>query len=237
MEERVLNDLPPNSIDVAIDVGAALGSYCWILNRKAKTVYAFEPGEEHGNYLAVNIGGTRIVLTRAAVGDSAKTVNMFTAGTDEHARHAATLNRNNPVAAETNVRIRQVEQVSLDGFFADNLGKRSVDLLKVDVEGYENAVFRGAVKLLGTHHPLVICEIEERHNADYRETFALLRSLGYITYVYRDGAYRIFEGDAIRDMQQEDALEARLSGQHDARTNVYINNFVFQHPQSRVKVA
>lgn len=238
MEQHFLNDLPANSIDVAIDVGAALGPYSWILNRKARQVFAFEPGEKHGHFLEVNVAGTRVKLVRAAVGDTFKTVHMYTPGSDTHALHSATLSQSNPVAAHSNVIIRKVDQVTLDGLFENKLGEdRSVDVLKVDVEGYENAVFRGAVALLQIHHPLVICEIEARHDPAYRKTFELLRSLGYKSFIFRAGGYRLFEGDNILEFQSDEALQERLSRHYDPVTNAYLNNFVFQHPLSRLKVA
>lgn len=238
MELRFLNDQPAGSIDVAIDVGAALGPYSWVLNRRARQVFAFEPGEQHGRFLEANVTGTRITLVRAAVGDEFKTVNMYTAGSDTHAFHSATLSQSNPVAAKSGATIRQVEQVTLDGFFADELDTdRTVDVLKVDVEGYENAVFRGAQELLRMYHPLVICEIEARHDPEYHKTFELLRSLGYKSYIFRDGGYRLFDGDTIHQFQSAEALKERLSGRYNPAKNEYFNNFVFQHPQSRVKVA
>jgi hypothetical protein len=40
IEMRLLHEIQPGLIDVAVDVGAALGSYSWILNRISKQVYA-----------------------------------------------------------------------------------------------------------------------------------------------------------------------------------------------------
>ena len=107
----------------------------------------------------------------------------------------------------------------------------------VDVEGYELDVFLGAEKVIARHHPLIFCEIERRHNPDYARTFALLRSHGYLSFVFNGGGPRLFDGDTIDKLQSDVALAARLSGTYDSRHNAYINNFVFQHPASRIKVA
>ena len=129
-------------------------------------------------------------------------------------------------------------QVSLDGYLLGSRDAgRSIDLLKVDVEGYEFEVFRGAQKLIEKHHPLVICEVEARHDPEYLRTFNFLRGLGYSVYVFQGRAFRLFEEDDIRPLQSAAALEVRLSGRYDPASNVYINNFTFQHPLSRIKVA
>lgn len=236
-EMRFLGGLPAGACDIAVDVGAATGSYAWILNRISRQVFAFEPGEAHHRALSLVQGGTRIELVKAAVGATEGTVNMYTPGEDTHALHSATLSKVNPVAGQADVTVRQVPQISLDSYF---LGKRdtgrSIDLLKVDVEGYEFDVFRGAEGLIKRHHPLIICEIEARHDPEYLRTFNFLRGLGYAVYVFRDGGFRVFAEDDIQPLQSHAALEVRLSDHYDPANNVYVNNFTFQHPLSRVKV-
>lgn len=237
IEMRFLHSLPPTSVDIAIDVGAAHGSYAWILNRKARRVYSFEPGQQHADYLEASVAGTRIELVKAAVGSSCGRVSMYTPGTDSDALHSATLSTSNPVIEVSATQVRQVDQVTLDDFFVDKLDSgRSIDILKVDVEGYELQVFEGAQALLARHHPLVFCEIEARHNAAYGRVFGLLRGLGYRCFVHREGAFKPFDGERIEPLQTAKDLQVRLSRDHDPSTNRYINNFVFQHASSRIKV-
>jgi FkbM family methyltransferase len=237
VEMHFLNALGRDSIDVALDVGAALGSYTWILNRKSRQVFAFEPGMPYGQILQRLTAGTRVRVVCAAVGSCRATVAMYTPGSDMHALHSATLSVGNPVVALGTTRAREVEQVSLDEFLDQNMDAgRRVDFLKVDVEGYELEVFKGARRLIDRHHPLIVCEIEQRHNAAYADIFRLLRTLGYRVYVFRQGGFQPFDGDAIEPLQSAQALQARLAGRYDPANNPYINNFVFQHPQSRIQV-
>jgi len=237
-EMRFLHKLSAGSIDMAIDVGAAMGSYSWILNRVSNRVFAFEPGIIHNRYLKTVSFFTNIEVIQAAVGSTCESVSLYTPGSDSNALHSATVSQGNPVAGLDETTVNQVDQISLDSFFEElPIANRSIDLLKVDVEGYELEVFRGAVELLSKHHPLIICEIEARHNPRYTEVFSLLTGLEYSCYIYRSGGFEVFTGSSIEDLQKEIDLEFRLSENYDPESNLYINNFVFQHPQSNIKVA
>lgn len=237
VEMRFINSLPRGSVDVSIDVGAALGAYAWILNRVSNCVYAFEPGRVHYGYLRNVNYLTNISLIRAAVGSVAGDVNLYTPGTDTNARHSATVSEHNPIIDVNAAYVDRVSQVKLDEFLSSALpANRSVDILKVDVEGYELEVFIGAEKTLNTFHPLIICEIEARHNSEYAKVFELLCTLGYESYIYRDGQYQLYDGKNIEELQSASDLDARLQGNYDPASNKYINNFVFQHKLSKIKV-
>ena len=237
VEMRYLNSLHRGAIDVAVDVGAATGSYAWILNRKSRLVICYEPGNVHSRMLESVSFGTRIRVVRAAVGDTNGVAEMYTPGFDSNALHSATLNRNNPVVNQPSTQVRKVKQVTLDSQFDKEIAPgRRVDVVKIDVEGHELEVFRGAQKLIAHHHPLIFCEIEKRHNMNYAAVFGLMRSMGYTSYVFRGGRYLRFDGIEIGHLQTEAALAARLRGDYDLKSNAYTNNFVFQHSKSRIKV-
>ena len=214
-----------------------MGSYSWILNRVSREVYAFEPAPLYNRYLSRVVFGTNINVIRAAVGSVCGRVRLYTPGLDANALHSATLSRGNPVINVTGTHVDEVDQITLDTFLGERLRPgRTVDVLKVDVEGYEVEVFKGSLETLSTHHPLIICEIEARHNPDYAETFGILRTLGYRCYIFRAGTFESFFGQGIEDLQLENDLRVRTGGNYDPNANRYINNFVFQHPQSRIKV-
>ena len=237
VEMKFLNELPGDSVDVAIDVGAALGSYSWILNRKSKMVLAFEPGAVHNAYLSRLVFATNINVIRSAVGSVNADVNMFTPGSDTNAFHSATLSQTNPVVSTDDIKIDLVKQIRIDDYLSNYLtANRTVDILKVDVEGYELEVFQGANETLKTHHPLIICEIEARHNENYQAVFELLLNLGYSCYIFRSGKIELYSDKRIEDLQLESDLKIRIGKDYLPGDNKYINNFVFQHPLTRIKV-
>ena len=237
-ELRMIDALPAGAIDCAIDVGAALGGYAWVLGRKARKVICYEPGQVHGDYLESAIGRGNIMLVRAAAGSEPGELDMYTPGGDTDARHMATLSRDNPVIATPGTSVRRVPVVTLDADVPARIGRDArIDLLKVDVEGFENAVLAGAAGLIAGHLPLVIAEIESRHNPAWRAAFDQLAAIGYRAHFWRDGAYCTFDGGDIARLQLAEDLAERLGPGHDLATNRYINNFVFQHPDTRIKFA
>jgi FkbM family methyltransferase len=139
-EMAFLHSLPPHSVDVAVDVGAAMGGYAWLLDRVSNQVIAFEPGAWHFDYLSGLLFATNIKLVNAALGAYTGEAELYTAGEGEHARHAATLNTSNPIAHDSEARVETVTQTSLDGYLATSLAADSrVDIIKVDPRRLQNS--------------------------------------------------------------------------------------------------
>lgn len=236
-EMQFITGLRSDEIDVAVDVGAALGGYAWILNRKSQRVIAFEPGAAHASFLARGLVGTNIELERKAVGKSDGMVPMYTPGNDTNARHSATLSKDNPVTLSDGTQVDHVPLISLDGFLNGRMRPdERLDFLKVDVEGYELDVFEGARARIAKDRPIILCEIEARHNDRYADVFKLLRMLGYASYVFDGARFNIFEGDDITHFQQDADLAIRLSPEYRLGQSKYINNFMFSHPNSKIRI-
>lgn len=222
---RAVNRFPAGSFDIAVDVGAAQGLFTWILSRKAQSVYAFEPGTTLGRLMRWSTPFSNVRFQQQAVGESPGTVSLFTPATG---LFGATVSVLSPVANGEKVSINAVQQVPLDEALAAPLAKgRSVDFIKIDVEGYELNVLKGSAKLIGQCHPVVLCEIERRHNPHTSAVFHELRGLGYRCHVIKDGKLFAFDETDVVGVQQ-DRSNASLP---------YLNNFLFQHPKSRVDVA
>lgn len=70
----------------------------------------------------------------------------------------------------------------------DEVGGRRVDLVKIDVEGHEMSVLRGASAMLREYLPPMLIEIEQRHlDCPIGEIFAEIADIGYVLY-FIDGA-------------------------------------------------
>lgn len=74
-----------------------------------------------------------------------------------------------------------VKQVKLDNFFKNS---DQINFIKVDVEGYEMEVLKGAEKIIQTHRPILVLELNDR-NLKLQKSSALdvinwLNEKGYV---------------------------------------------------------
>jgi FkbM family methyltransferase len=160
------------------DVGANLGYYSWIVKSIEPTaeILMFEPEDENLILIYETMRRTslRDVTVRAvAVSDVSgqrrfvrDEVSGLTGGIAEGESTFSQRHWNVAGAART------VDTVSLDEEWAHCA---VVDLIKIDVEGHEEAVFRGAHKTIRDAQPILIFECF--HGAN--EIAAFLGSLGY----------------------------------------------------------
>ena len=150
--------------DTFLDVGANIAPYSLLATSvDGVRAVAFEPDEVGRRRAAANaaLNGVtdRLELVASAVGDHDGDA-LFT---DDHQPTAHLIDdaaaADDP-AVEDRRRGRKVPIVRLDSYEADNdLGR--VGLVKVDVEGHELAVLRGAAGLLERHRPALILEVND----------------------------------------------------------------------------
>jgi hypothetical protein len=92
--------------------------------------------------------------------------------------------------------IEESTKVTTVDAFASRRGLRRVDLLKIDVEGHELNVLRGASKMLSAHQIGVVqfefggCNLDTRTN--FHDFYSLMTGYGFCMYVItRYGLQRI----------------------------------------------
>jgi FkbM family methyltransferase len=156
--------------DLFLDVGAATGAMTLpvALGRPQVTVIAFEPSRTArrllADTLAMNGCADRVEVCDAAVSDAPGVVAFAEMRYDESGRtpylpETSTLcyDRLNPVSVAERY---DVPVVSLDGFFAPRPADAGrVRAVKVDVEGFEVNVLRGAARLLAAARPYLAIDI------------------------------------------------------------------------------
>src|SRR5262249_27912733 len=108
----------------------------------------------------------------------------------------------------------------------DSYGLDPVGFMKVDVEGHELAVLRGAKHTLQTYQPRLLVEAEDRHRPNtVRDTYAFLRELGYTGYFILDGSLNDIDSFESETHQNPMNIGGWRSGYK--RYGVYVNNFIF----------
>jgi FkbM family methyltransferase len=166
-----------------VDVGANIGVFTISAGRavgETGCVLAIEPSPRMFPYLSYNVsvnGLTNVSLQEGAIFDCDVSQLPFYEAPVEHFGMGA-------LAPQFFTKPISVSARSLDSLLAEK-GIRHVDVLKVDVEGFEAAVFRGAVKLLtGEAPPVIIFEFcdwaEERvPEASIGDAQRVLHEYGY----------------------------------------------------------
>lgn len=177
--------LPPDA--VAIDVGANIGAITLPIARHLARgrVFAFEPTDYAFAKLQANIAlnpelATRITPIRSFVADTERAESGLTAYSSwpTVASSAPALHPvHKGVAKET-----RCGQVTLDGFVAARR-LSALDFIKIDTDGHEFVVLKGAEQCLSQLRPLVVfeaCEyLMQSPSATFEDFVALLASRRY----------------------------------------------------------
>jgi FkbM family methyltransferase len=154
---------------VAIDVGAHAGLITTVLAEAVGPegqVWSIEPRADTVERLrrALELSGAANVEVHNAAASDAEGELHLTAGRDPAQTQLA------PDGAVT------VRALTLDGLWASH-GEPEVSVVKIDVEGAEPAVLRGALRLLERCHPAVLMEANDSAARQAQEE--LLRPFGY----------------------------------------------------------
>ena len=150
----------------ALDVGAHYGSWTRHLARSFDRVMAFEPVPQTFDCLRRNVGDfANVDVHNAAIGQVPGFVSVSVGKMYAHPGMETVIGGGDTIM----LRI-------------DDLGLRHLDFLKVDVEGYELFVLKGAEQMLIEHKPVILLEENIRgpleHNVQNGECEKYLRSLG-----------------------------------------------------------
>lgn len=232
IELELLRRLPRNALNVAIDVGAAVGEYSWLLARKARMVYSFEPYPPHYRILTA-FRLPHLIVEPLALGDHPGRAQLRVPILNHRvASRRATLASANALEDADDTQITDVPVTTLDAYLQAKNTPSSVDFIKIDVEGHELAVLQGATETLRLSKPAVLIEIEIRHNPDYAEIFLLLHQWGYRAYCTIDGRrFKPVEPEMLVSMQRPGNLDRRSRNRRrGSQVAHYFNNFLFLPP-------
>ena len=144
----IKNYFKNNDSGIVLDVGAYIGSYSkLILNiTKSVKIYAFEPNPKNFDKLLKNINDKRFKAYNLAVGNYDGEIKLYDknkVGSDNTCfNEKIIVDVYNAVPVEI-----KTEIIKLDSFTIKN-NINYIELLKVDVEGYELEVLKGASNLI-----------------------------------------------------------------------------------------
>ncbi len=147
--------------DTAVDVGAQIGYLTLVMATAADrttAVISFEPESSNIARFNANMelnGVTNVTLIEKAVSEHEGMLKLYLSADENAGTHST-------VFVEGNVSERFVEipATTLDAAIGA-LGQDHVDLVKIDVEGGEIDVIKGAERVLEHHRPVVIAELSD----------------------------------------------------------------------------
>ena len=208
-ELSLISNLVKNNQN-SIDIGANLGLFTFFMSRASKHVFAFEPNP----YPLENLKGladSNVTVLPIALGNNDGPVEIKI----PHHRKGWSSNGASLASKEINDgKIINIQCRKLDSLNIENIG-----LIKIDVEGFEIEVIRGAKDTILKNKPVMIIENETVHTKDTNELFIIMNELGYDKYICNSiGKLEKIDNFSVEENQKNTIRNLDIN---------YIQNFIF----------
>jgi len=152
-----------------LDIGGNIGFYAKLLSKLVGPngkVYSFEPEKINFKYLQKNTAGlNNVVLFNSAVSDKKGILKVYTS------KLLNVDHRTYPIHNYDTV--EEIEALSIDDLMAQKIIPK-VDVIKIDIQGFEVSAFEGMKNLLKTNNSLKILAEYWPHGFKRAGTSALL---------------------------------------------------------------
>lgn len=210
---------------VFFDIGTNKGEYAYYAEKliNPKNIYLFEPEKKLNKQL-------RAIFSNCQIFDLALSDNKGTHqfkiplinGVADNC--LSSLEVKNKEDNETEAIIYEVKTDTLDNFIAEK--NIHPDLIKIDVEGHELSVLKGAESFINKHHPTLIIEIEQRHHKDINieSVFESFKQKGYNCYYYSKKQSQLFPYNNKTHLTNTKEYFGKID---------YINNYIFIHESNK----
>lgn len=168
--------------DVILDVGANLGYYALNFAQRSigGSVYCFEPDPHNFRKLKKNISQndfSNIKLFNYGLGKESGSFYLGVIDKHNTGMNSVVSEKNADIVSQSEIHIKALDQVD------EILNLKKIDLIKVDIEGYEYHFLLGARQTITKHHPLVFMELCDAHlrrqDSSANAIIELLYDLGY----------------------------------------------------------
>lgn len=199
--------------DRVIDVGANEGVYTHAFARTGASVEAFEPLAEFAAVLrdyAAHRARVRVHEVALGAIEGTAVLRVPMRGGRPIAGHAS-LARDDVRGVESTVRVRPLDAFAFE----------AVRAIKIDVEGHELEVVRGARETIRRWSPTLLVEIEQRHQRQpMAHAFDEILALGY-------AGFFLHGATGLRPLAEFRVAEHQSGANADRIGALYINNFLF----------
>ncbi len=152
---------------ICIDIGANVGLWACDLVNEFQTVIAFEPVEEFRDCFKKNVKGSNYIVESVALGRTETFIEMsIVQGNTGHSHINPTSLGKGTIPLKT-----------LDSYNYEN-----IDMIKIDVEGYEEEILAGAMNTILKNKPVIVVEQQKHEYKDAitdKPSIKILESWGY----------------------------------------------------------
>ena len=183
----ILDKLPSKS-PVIFDIGANIGLFVKAFNKspnRPKVIFAFEPSSYVYSILKLTVSRFKNVQCFKLAFDSKNGTTTLNMPIKKSGSIRVGLSHIGKVS-EGDYLKENVETKLLDDF-AERIGCDTIDLIKIDVEGAEFEILKGASRILTEVRPFWFVELSEnkiRFNNTCRDTFKKFKDLNYSAFYF-----------------------------------------------------
>lgn len=192
---KLLNKLDKGFV---LDIGANVGSYSKIILEKTHhNIIAFEPlSEAYSSLLALESKfSNRIITENFGIGDANSTSTIYySKDALSHASFSKEVQEISYLQKDSKIEAR-LEIKTLDSYLLEKPLNLEIALLKIDVEGYEEEVLKGASDILMNHKPQMIQIEYNLHQLFKRQTLHSLHAFIKDYLIYQMLPYGLIRRD------------------------------------------
>ncbi|MFA6250109.1 MAG: FkbM family methyltransferase [Candidatus Shapirobacteria bacterium] len=166
----MLNQVQHDKTETVIDVGANIGYYTVMLADKAKQVIAIEPEEKTFGVLKKNLGGLKNVKAVMVAAGSKNGQAVLEVSKENLGDHRIQRSKIKDQKSKINLKVK-IRKI-------DDLAGDNVDLMKIDVQGFENEVIEGAKEIIQKYRPTIFWEISKKKDfGQDKNTYDFLKTI------------------------------------------------------------
>lgn len=203
---------------ISLDVGANLGLFTYFLQKYSHEVFAFEPNPYPLRYLYSLVGNNTSILP-IAVGSRDQTIELnIPKNRKGWSSNGASLKK---IDINSGIKLKVICRK------IDSLSFENVGLIKIDVEGFEIDVLKGAVRTINEQKPNMIIENEIIHQKNPMELLKLIIGFGYQVY---------FPTVNIKLKKIDNNFDFNIAQKNpELKNTTYLQNFICIHRDNIAK--
>jgi len=154
---KKIKNLPGFIPLLALDVGANVGFWTRDLAKMFKKVNAYEPLADNIECLQRNVNNNNVILKQFALGDKTETKELMI---PQNGNCGSATFQNSNIVDDSEIKRIDVAVKTLDNDLASETTEMLQNcFIKIDTQGHENEVLKGAETFINVHKPVICCEV------------------------------------------------------------------------------